>query len=239
VLEAPAGLVPIEARCRDGKVERVTLTNVASFADRLDATIELDGIGSLRVDTAFGGDSFVLVDGADLGFAVEPSEAADLADLGPRITAAANSQLGFRHPGTGNGLEWNHISFCQIAGPLTHDEQGVATMRSTTVIDPGKLDRSPTGTGVSARLAVLSARGMVGVGDQLVMRSIIDSEFVGTVTAQTAVGDRAAIVPTVSGTAWITGTHIHTLDPTDPWPRGYRLSDTWPAGSGDQGDQAG
>jgi proline racemase len=101
-------------------------------------------------------------------------------------------------------------------------------MRSTTVIDPGKLDRSPTGTGVSARLAVLVAQGRLGVGDQLVMRSIIDSTFVGTVSASTSVGDRPAIVPTVSGTPWITGTHEHTLDSGDPWPTEYRLSDTWP-----------
>ena len=135
--------------------------------------------------------------------------------------------MGFSHPGTTDGLEWNHISFCQIAGPLDMVD-GVANMRSTTVIDPGKLDRSPTGTGVSARLAVLAARGQLGVGDQMVMRSIIDSTFVGTITDTATVGDRPAIVPTVSGTAWITGRHEHTLDPGDPWPRGYRLSDTWP-----------
>ncbi len=227
MLEAPAGLVSVEARCRDGKVEQVTFTNVASFADRLDAIVELDDIGSLRVDTAFGGDSFVLVDAADLGFALEPSEAADIAGLGRRITAAANEQLGFSHPGIDDGLDWNHISFCQIAGPLDIVD-GDATMRSTTVIDPGKLDRSPTGTGVSARLAVLVAQGRLGVGDRLVMRSIIDSTFIGTVSATTSVGDRSAIVPTVSGTAWITGSHEHTLDPGDPWPTGYRLSDTWP-----------
>jgi proline racemase len=228
VLEAPAGLVRVEATCHNGKVEQVTITNVASFADRLDAMIEVERVGSLRVDTAFGGDSFVLVDAADLGFAVEPSEAADIARIGQQITSAANEQLGFSHPGNDGGLDWNHLSFCQIAGPLDIVD-GDATMRGTTVIDPGKLDRSPTGTGVSARLAVLVARGRLGVGDRLVMRSIIDSTFIGTVSATTTIGERPAIVPTVSGTAWITGTHEHTLDPGDPWPSGYRLSDTWPA----------
>ena len=227
VLEAPAGLVRVEATCRNGKVEQVTFTNVASFADRLDAVIEVEEVGSLRVDTAFGGDSFVLVDAADLGFAVEPSEAADNARIGQQITSAANEQLGFSHRGNDGGLDWNHVSFCQIAGPLDIVD-GDATMRSTTVIDPGKLDRSPTGTGVSARLAVLVARGRLGVGDRLLMRSIIDSTFIGTVSATTTIADRPAIVPTVSGTAWITGTHEHTLDPGDPWPSGYRLSDTWP-----------
>lgn len=227
VLEAPAGLVHVEARCRDGKVEEVSFQNVASFADRLDAVIELDGIGSLRVDTAFGGDSFVLVDARDLGFSLDPSEAADLARVGRQVTEAANAQLGFSHPGD-DGLDWNHISFCQIATPPVDDGDGRLTMTGTTVIDPGKLDRSPTGTGVSARLAVLAARGRADVGDRLVMRSIIGSEFVGTISSATTVGDRAAIVPTVAGTAWITGTHEHTLDPGDPWPTGYRLGDTWP-----------
>lgn len=226
VLEAPAGLVPVVAACRAGKVTSVTLTNVASFADRLDAELEVDGIGTLRVDTAYGGDSFVLVDADALGFALEPAEARELAEVGQRITAAANEQLGFRHP-LGDGLEWNHISFCNIARRV-EGADGRRMMRGATVIEPGKLDRSPTGTGVSARLAVLAARGELGVGDQLVMRSIIDSEFIGEIAEATTVGERTAIVPTVTGTAWITGTHSHTLDPTDPWPSGYRLSDTWP-----------
>ena len=227
VLEAPGGPVPVRARCRDGKVESVTITNLPSFADRLDTTIEVDGHGSIRVDTAFGGDSFVLVDAVDLGVRVDPSEAADLARLGTRITAAANEQLGFAHPDA--ALGWNHLSFCQIAGPL-ETVGGTATMRSTTVIEPGKLDRSPTGTGVSARMAVLAARGRLDVGDELVMRSIIDSTFVGRIAGRTSVGGRPAIRPEVTGTAWITGVHQHLVDPTDPWPRGYRVADTWPGG---------
>ncbi len=225
VLEAPAGLVPVTATCRDGRVEAVTLTNVASFADRLDARIEVDGIGSLRVDTAFGGDSFVLVDAADLGFAIEPSEAADLVAVGRRIAEAANEQLGFRYPT--EDLEWNHISFCQIAGPLERVD-GTLTQRSTTLVEPGKLDRSPTGTAVSARLAMLAARGLAAPGDALVMRSIIDSTFVGTIVDTTTVGDRPAVIATVTGSAWITGTHQYRLDPADPWPAGYRVADTWP-----------
>jgi proline racemase len=224
-LEAPGGTVAVRARCHDGKVESVTVTNLGSFVDRLDAPLEVEGIGTVRVDTAFGGDSFVLVDAADLGFALHPSEAADLARVGAILTAAANEQLGFSHPDP--SLDWQHLSFCQIAGPLEH-EGGWATMRSTTVIEPGKLDRSPTGTGVSARLAVLAARGEADVGDRLRMRSIIDSVFEGRIAARTTVGDRAAVVPEITGSAWITGTHQHFVDPDDPWPRGYRLADTWP-----------
>ncbi len=227
MLEAPGGLVPVRARWAGGRVEEVTITNVASFADRLDATIEVEGLGTLQVDTAFGGDSFVLVDADALGFDVHPSEAADLAAVGARLTAAANEQLGFSHPDP--DLGWHHVSFCQIARPVEWVD-GVWQQRSTTVIDPGKLDRSPTGTGVSARLAVLAARGRAGVGDRLVMRSIIDSAFTGEIAAAATVAGRPAVIPTITGRAWLTGTHQHFVDPEDPWPRGYRLADTWPGG---------
>ncbi len=224
VLEAPGGLVEAHATCRDGKVERVRIRNVPAFADRLDATLEVGGIGTLTVDTAYGGDSFVIVDAGALGFALTPDEARDLAVTGMRVTAAANEQLGFRHP---ENPEWSHISFCQIAAPLVR-EDGVAVSRNAVAIRPGKIDRSPCGTGCSARLAVLYARGVLGVGEAMIGRSIIGSRFDCRIEAEARVGERAAIVPSIEGQAWITGTHQHMLDPSDPWPGGYRLSDTWP-----------
>ena len=105
---------------------------------------------------------------------------------------------------------------------------GLKSLRNTVAIDPGKLDRSPTGTGVSARMAVLRARGLMDVGEELVVRSVINSTFTGKILADTRVGETPAIVPAITGRAWITGVHQHSLDPTDPWPRGYRLADTWP-----------
>jgi len=224
VLEAPGGLVEARASCRDGRVERVRIRNVPAFADRLDARVEVAGIGSLVVDTAYGGDSFVIADAAALGFALTPDEARDLAVTGMRITAAANEQLGFRHP---ENAEWSHISFCQIAAPLVR-EDGVAVSRNAVAIRPGKIDRSPCGTGCSARLAVLHARGVLRVGEAMIGRSIIDSRFDCRIEEEVRVGDRAAIVPSIEGQAWITGVHQHMLDPSDPWPGGYRLSDTWP-----------
>ncbi len=224
VLEAPGGLVEARASCRDGRVERVRIRNVPAFADRLDARVEVAGIGSLVVDTAYGGDSFVIADAAALGFALTPDEARDLAVTGMRITAAANEQLGFRHP---ENAEWSHISFCQIAAPLVR-EDGVAVSRNAVAIRPGKIDRSPCGTGCSARLAVLHARGVLRVGEAMIGRSIIDFRFDCRIEAEVRVGDRAAIVPSIEGQAWITGVHQHMLDPSDPWPGGYRLSDTWP-----------
>jgi proline racemase len=224
VLEAPGGLIRVTATCRNGKAERIAFDNVPSFVDRLNAKLEVAGLGTLTVDTAYGGDSFVIVDARALGFAITPDEARDLAETGVRITDAANDQLGFRHPAN---PDWAHISFCQVAAPLG-EEDGVASGRSAVAIQPGKIDRSPTGTGVSARMAVLHARGILAVGDRFVGRSILGSRFDGRIEAETAVGDRPAIVPSISGRAWITGIHQHLLDPDDPWPDGYRLGDTWP-----------
>ena len=224
-LEAPGGLVQVTARCRDGKAERITVRNVPSFADRLDAVVDVDGIGSLTVDTAYGGDSFVIVDAPALGFSVTPDEARDLAETGVRITAAATEQLGFHHP---ENPDWSHISFCQFACPLVFEE-GRRVGRNTVAIEPGKLDRSPTGTGVSARMAVLAARGEMQAGDELIARSVIGSEFIGRVESLCTVSGKPAIVPSITGRAWLTGTHQHMLDPSDPWPEGYRVGDTWPA----------
>ncbi len=224
VLEAPGGLVEVVAQCRRDKAERITVRNVPSFADRLDATLEVAGLGTLAADTAYGGDSFVIVDAHRLGFQLRPDEARDLAEAGIRITRAANEQLGFRHPvHTG----WDHISFCQIAAPVVV-EDGLLTAANAVVVQPGKIDRSPTGTGASARMAVMRARGQMQVGDRYRARSIIGSEFLGKIEADTVVADRPAIVPSISGRAWITGTRQDMLDSDDPWPAGYRLSDTWP-----------
>ncbi|MBI1495033.1 trans-3-hydroxy-L-proline dehydratase [Halocynthiibacter styelae] len=223
-LEAPGGLVRVKADCKDGKAERITVQNVPSFADKLDAMIEVEGVGSLRVDTAFGGDSFVIVDAQDLGFSITPDEAGDLARMGARITDATNEQLGFNHP---DG-DWNHISFCQIAGPLTR-EGDLLTGKNVVAIKPGKLDRSPCGTGASARMAMLLAKGQMAATDRYYARSIIDSEFRCRIVEQIDLNGRPAITPEISGRGWITGIHQHMLDPSDPWPGGYRLSDTWGA----------
>lgn len=224
VLEAPGGLVKVRAQCRNGKAERITVTNVPSFVDKLDAQLEVEGLGTLTVDTAYGGDSFVIVDAPTLGFEIVPDEARDLAEMGVRIMAAANEQLGFTHPGN---ADWHHISFCQFAG-LLEEEDGVLTGANAVAIQPGKIDRSPTGTGCSARMALLHAKGRMTIGDRYVARSIIGSEFHCRIEEEASVEGKSAIIPSVSGRAWITGTHQHMLDPDDPWPEGYRLSDTWP-----------
>ena len=223
-LEAPGGVIEIVADCRGGKAERIHVENVPSFADRLGAPLEVEGLGALMVDIAYGGDSFVIVDARALGFAIAPDEARELAELGMRITAAANAQLGFAHP---ENAAWDHISFCQFGGPLER-QGGEIGGPNAVVVRPGKIDRSPTGTGCSARMATLVARGLMKPGERYRARSIIGSEFVCRVARETTVAGRPAVVPVVSGRAWITGVHQHMLDPADPWPAGYRLADTWP-----------
>ena len=224
-LEAPGGVVRVSADCRNGKAERITVQNLPSFADKMDAALEVDGLGTLRVDIAYGGDSFVVVDASALGIEIKEDEAGDIARLGVRITEAANQQLGFAHP---EMPDWDHLSFCLFAGPLDRTEAGF-TARSAVAIRPGKVDRSPTGTAVSARMALLAAREQMTLGDSLTAISIIGSQFIGKIKADCLVGSRPAIVPEISGRAWITGIHQHMLDPDDPWPAGYRLSDSWGA----------
>ena len=224
ILEAPGGLVPVKAYCEDGKAKSIEINNVASFADQLGVFVEVEGLGTLKVDTAYGGDSFVVINAHDLGFEIKPDEAKDISDVGSKITAAANQQLNFTHP---TNSEWSHISFCQMALPI-FEEEGGKISKNTVVIDPGKLDRSPCGTGCSARMAILYAKGELRKGDRMIGRSILDSRFDCSIVDETMVGHKKAIIPSIRGRAWITGTHQLMLDPEDPWPEGYRLSDTWP-----------
>ena len=223
-LEAPGGVIDVTATCHGGRAERISVRNVPSFAARLDASLDVPGLGTLQVDTAYGGDSFVIVDAQALGLDLEPASARSLAELGMRITAAANRQLGFHHP---TNPDWAHISFCLFTTPVTRHD-GAFTAPHVVAIRPGKIDRSPTGTACSARMAVLHARGEMAVGERYVARSIIGSEFSCHIDATARIGDIDGIVPVISGSAWITGTQQLMLDPTDPYPAGYRLSDTWP-----------
>jgi proline racemase len=225
VLEAPGGLVRVRAECRNGKAERIFVQNLPSFAAKLDARLEVEGLGTLTVDTAYGGDSFVFVDARALGFALTADEAHDIATLGVRITGAGTEQLGFHHP---ENPDWRHFSFCLFAGPVTREGTELRA-GAAVAIRPGKVDRSPTGTALSARMAVLHARGEMGMEDRLTAVSLIGSTFQGRIVGTTTVGGHPAILPEISGRGWITGIHQHMLDPSDPWPEGYRLSDTWGA----------
>jgi trans-L-3-hydroxyproline dehydratase len=223
-LEAPAGLIEVEAQCRNGKAQSITLTNVPSFAIHLGATLDVEGVGKLKVDTAFGGDSFVMADVADFGLAVTPENAHALASLGRKLVKAANVQLPFVHPTL---PDWKHYAFCFLREkPEMRD--GVLTSRNACVVNPGKLDRSPTGTGCSALMAVLHAKGLMKAGDSYVGCSVIDSRFTGRIVGETMVGSHKAIIPEITGRAWIYGETKWTPDPDDPYTEGYKVSDTWP-----------
>jgi trans-L-3-hydroxyproline dehydratase len=221
-LEAPAGVVEVTARCSNGKCESVEFTNVPCFADRLDAQLEVDGLGTLTVDVAFGGMWYAIADAHALGFKLEPSEARELSLVGERIRLAAREQLPCEHP---ENPEIAGVSIVEIAEPW----QGVGSVtKNAVVVAPGRLDRSATGTGLSARMAALHARGELHVGDAMTHASVIGSTFDGRIVSETVVGDRPAIVPAIRGSAWITGITQVLVDPTDPFPEGYLLSDTWP-----------
>jgi trans-L-3-hydroxyproline dehydratase len=212
-LEAPAGVVEVRATCRGGRVQSVELTNVPAYATQLDATLDVEGVGRVTVDVAFGGMWYAIADARALGFAIEPQEARALCDVGERIRLAAKAQLDER------------VSIVQIAEPW----QGIgAVSKNAVVIAPGRLDRSATGTGLSARLATLHARGLMKTGDAMTAASPIGSTFDGRIVGETTVDGRPAIVPAIRGSAFITELRQVFVDPDDPFPEGYLLSDTWP-----------
>jgi proline racemase len=223
-LESPAGLVRVSADCAGGRCERVTFENVPSFTTHLEAPVEVEDVGELRVDVAYGGAFCAFVDAGALGYEIVPDEARDLAELGERIRPAVTDQLEVAHP-----LEpaLGVLSFVVFTAPPR--DGGHA--RNATVVAPGRLDRSATGTATSARLALLAARGEIDDGAEFVNESIISTRFVGRVVGRTRVGEREAIVPAISGRAWITGFHQLVLDPADPFPDGFQLPDTWGAGA--------
>jgi trans-L-3-hydroxyproline dehydratase len=220
-LEAPGGVVEARAACRDGKCESVEFTNVPCFVEQLDARLEVEGLGTLSVDVAYGGMWYAIADAQALGFVIAPEEARDLSLAGERIRAAAREQLECVHP---ENPAIAGVSIVQIAEPW----RGVGEVtRNAVVVAPGRLDRSATGTGLSARLAVLHARGLMKPGDAMTHASPIGSTFDGRIVEETRVGDRSAIVPAIRGSAWITGITQVLIDPSDPFPEGYLLSDTW------------
>ena len=231
-LEAPGGVVEARATCHNGKCERVEFINVTCFADRIDAPLEVDGLGTIRVDVSYGGMWYAIASATALGFAIEPSEARDLSVIGERIRLAAREQLPCVHPENPN---ISGVSIVQIAAPW----EGVGKVtRNAVVVSPGRLDRSATGTGLSARMAALFARGQMKVGDTMTHASAIGSTFDGRIVAEATVGSgtttKNGIVPAIAGSAWITGITQLFVDPSDPFPEGYILSDTYGVSGTDQ-----
>lgn len=224
ILDTAAGLVKAKAKCADGKVTSVSLEFVPSFAEHLNAPLEVEGIGTLNVDVAFGGVYFVVPDVNDIGLKIQPDQAQDLIEAGQRIVDAAREQLPVQHPEI---PEFNVIDNTLFADRI---EGETPYLVNGTVMSPGRMDRSPCGTGSAARLALLTAKGQIEVGEEMQMRSIINSKFQIKVLRKTMVGEREAVVSQISGRAWLYGRSQLGTHPTDPYRGGYTLADTWTNG---------
>ncbi|WP_186027186.1 proline racemase family protein [Burkholderia gladioli] len=223
LLESPAGLISIRCECSNGKVTKVEFTNQPAFANHLDQMIEVEGVGTLKVDVGYGGMTYVIVDAEALGFGITPDEARELCELGQIIKAAAAEQLPSPHP---LNPYIKGITQTEFVLPVRR-ENGVLKSRNTVIVSPGRCDRSPCGTGTSARLAVLHAKGLISVGETFVHESIIGSLFESRIASLTKLGDRPAVVPVVSGQAWISAISQVGVDPSDSFQTGFTLSDTW------------
>jgi proline racemase len=216
-LDTPAGLVVAEVTTHDGRAEAVRLRNVPSFLLAADCSVDAGGdLGRLTFDMAYGGNFYAILPAEALGAALEKKNAGELIRRGMRLLAAINDQARPRHP------ERSEIDVCHHV-LLTAPGRDGAAARNTVVIHPGWVDRSPCGTGTSARMAQLHARGELAIGESFVHESIIGTRFTGELVEETRVGDVPAVVPTVSGRAWITGTANYLLDPDDPFPAGFLL----------------
>jgi trans-L-3-hydroxyproline dehydratase len=220
-LDMPGGAVDVLAECRDGKCVSVEIANVPSFVDRLDAPVELEGLPTFSVDIAYGGMFFALVNAQKLGFSISADEARDLALLGEKIRMAVRERYAVTHPGN-PGIRG--VSIVQFCAPFQGPDK---VSRNTCIVAPGRSDRSPTGTGTSARMAVLYARGQLNIGQSFVHESIIGSRFTGRIVEELRVKDRVAVATTIKGRAFITGSMTYFCDPADPYPEGFVIGDTW------------
>lgn len=232
-IDTAVGLVTARAEVSAGRVTRVTVFNVPSYVVELDFPLEVPELGTVPVDIVFGGQFFVQARAEDCGLVLDPDVGKELTRAGVLLKLAANEQIRVQHP---TNPSINAVSLVMMHSGAPADGK---TNRNTVILsngplvadDPrtwtGALDRSPCGTGTSARMAALHARGQLGVGEPFVHRSIIDSEFIGTIVGETTVGETPAVLPTISGRAWVSGRAEWVLDPSDPYRDGFTVSDIW------------
>ena len=232
-LEAPAGLIRITAECHNGKVRQVTFRNVPAFAVYLDREIEVPQLGTVTVDVAYGGMFYAIAEAAQFGLQLTPDEGADITRITEMIKAAAAEQLPVTHP---EQPGFSGVTIAQLSGPA-HSAQN--HMRNAVTVSTGQLDwakpstwtgvldRSPCGTGTCARMATLHARGRLGLNQDFRHEGVLGTVFTGRLLEETQVGPYRAVVPTIGGTAWITGFASYVLDPEDPFPQGFTVGDIW------------
>ena len=214
-LEAPGGIVKIMAKCSKGKVENVSISNLPSFVDKIDVKLKTKNYGNVNVSTAYGGDSFLLCDAKDFNLKIIPQNANVFVHIAKELLDEANKQIGFQHPAI---LDLNYISFCQFMEPLTKDKYNIKKASNTVVIRPGKLDRSPCGTGTSARLALLRKKNLIEIGEKIISKSIIGSTFEAFIESEKYEFSKTMIIPNIKGKAFITGEQILYKDSKDPFP---------------------
>jgi proline racemase len=233
VLESPAGLVEVRVEVEEGRAGRVTFTNVPAFATHVDRTIRVPELGDIRVDVAWGGMFHVIAAAEDLGVTLSPENGSEIVRVGEMLKAAAREQLPVMHP---ENPEIRDVTIGQLTGPPQRDGSHGrnAVIVSTGTLDwerpgtwTGALDRSPCGTGTCARMAVMHAKGELALGQDFVHEGILGTTFTGRLLEETRVGDYPAVVPTLSGEAWITGIAQYLLDPHDPFPDGFTVGDIW------------
>ena len=220
-LDAPIGLITAEVVVRDGRAESVTIVNVPSYAHVLDQTVEVPGRGTIACDIGFGGNFYAFVSAADVGIPFERDRGGDFISAGREIMAVVNEQIDPVHPETGfRGCE--HVVF--LTPPTEPGPDGEAPdARHVLINHPGWLDRSPGGTGTSALMAVRHARGQLGLNTDFVNECFIGTSFTGGLVEETTVGEHVAVVPTITGSSWLTATSQFMLDPSDPFPAGFTL----------------
>ncbi len=233
VLESPAGLVTVHAEVRDGKVRGVTFENVPAFAVHVNQPIEVPQLGTISVDVAYGGMFYVIAEAAALGVELTPGNAGAVVRAGEMVKAAAREQLPVTHP---DNPEISGITIGVVSGPPT---QPNATLKNAAVVSTGTLDwdrpetwtgaldRSPCGTGTSAKMAALHAKGELGLNEDFHHEGILGTIFTGRLVRGAKVGDYDAVIPTIRGQAWVTGLASYVLDPDDPFPNGFTVGDIW------------
>lgn len=218
-LDTPAGPVLASAHCSHGKCEQVELDMTPSFVEALGVPVNVTDVGELTLDIAFGGVYYALVNPRPLGLAIEPDQARSLVAAGTQVHRAVNSQVRIQHPEL---LDLNSISYVMFV-----DRKPDGSLLGATILPPGRIDRSPCGTGNAARLAVLHARGEVKRGEHTAAYSIIGSRFDVSFVSETTVAGRSGVNARIAGRGWVHGIHQIGTDPTDPYPQGYLLSDCW------------
>lgn len=215
-LDTPAGLVVAQVTVQDGSATSVTITNVPSFTLRTGASVQVPGLGEVTYDMAFGGNFYAVVELDDLGLPFDRAAKDELLSAGLAIMAAINETDAPVHPTRPDITGCHHVYLQAPGSTAEHSRHAMA-------IHPGWFDRSPCGTGTSARMAQLHTKGELALNTDFVNESFIGSRFVGRLTETTKIGDLDAVVPTVTGRAWITGTAQYFLDPSDPYPEGFEL----------------